>query len=52
LQDIGLAMYINDCRKWCKNGQHMLESSSHEIEKELKIGHILHRKKLKLALQG
>lgn len=52
LSDLGLPMYVNDCRRWCKGGQHMLESTKHEIEKELKIHHPLHKKKLQLALHS
>lgn len=45
-------MYINDCRKWCKGGQHILDSSFSEIEKEMKISNHLHKKKLRLAIEG
>ncbi|XP_067939386.1 liprin-beta-1-like [Watersipora subatra] len=52
LQDIGFSMYVNDCNAWCKGGQHMLDASQHEIEKNLKMQHVLHRKKLALSLDG
>ena len=49
---MGLTIYVNECKNWCKGGQHMLDSSQQEIEKQLKIHHSLHRKKLRLALEG
>lgn len=50
LQDLGLDQYIPEARKWVKNGQQMQEASINEIEKELSIKNVLHRKKLQLAL--
>lgn len=52
LQDIGLSMYTNECHVWGKSGQYILDCSQREIEKQLKISNVLHRKKLKLALDG
>ena len=47
---IGLGMYSNDCKRWCKNGEHLMRANSHEVEKELGIKNPLHRKKLRLAV--
>nr|XP_022303538.1 liprin-beta-1-like isoform X5 [Crassostrea virginica] len=51
LNDLGLNMYLMDCRRWVKNGDQLLRATQHEIEKELGVKHPLHRKKLQLALQ-
>ncbi|XP_019920798.3 liprin-beta-1 isoform X7 [Magallana gigas] len=51
LNDLGLNMYLMDCRRWVKNGEQLLRATQHEIEKELGVKHPLHRKKLQLALQ-
>lgn len=50
LQDLGLDSYIIDAKRWVKSGQQLQEASISEIEKELNIKNILHRKKLQLAL--
>ncbi|RWS13833.1 liprin-beta-1-like isoform X2 [Dinothrombium tinctorium] len=47
---IGLGMYSHHCRKWVKSGDHLLRSSTSEIEKGLGMKNSLHRKKLKLSL--
>ncbi|XP_075585945.1 uncharacterized protein LOC124492533 isoform X3 [Dermatophagoides farinae] len=47
---IGLGMYINECKRWCKNGEHLMRATSWEVEKELGIKNSLHRKKLRLAV--
>lgn len=52
LQDIGLPMYSSECGAWCKDGEHMLASSQNDVEKHLKIHNLLHRKKLRLTLEG
>ncbi|KAL5007504.1 hypothetical protein ScPMuIL_016310 [Solemya velum] len=52
MNDIGLNMYLIDCRRWVKNGEHLMRASPHELEKELGIKNSLHRKKLHLALQA
>ncbi|XP_015930223.2 liprin-beta-2 [Parasteatoda tepidariorum] len=52
LISIGLSMYIQDCKKWGKNGEQLLKATTTEFEKELNIKNPLHRKKLLLALKG
>lgn len=51
MNEIGLNMYLSECRRWVRNGEHLLKASPHDIEKELCIRHPLHRKKLQLAIQ-
>jgi len=45
-------MYIAECRKWCRGGQHLLDASTNEIDKELKITNPLHKKKIHLAIDS
>lgn len=52
MNEIGLNMYLVECRKSIKNGEQMLKFSSHELEKDLGIKNHLHRKKLQYALQS
>lgn len=33
LNDLGLNMYLMDCRRWVKNGEQLLRATQHEIEK-------------------
>lgn len=47
---IGLGMYVTDCKRWCKNGEHLMRATELEVEKELGIKNSLHRKKLRLAV--
>lgn len=47
---IGLGMYVNECRRWCKHGEQLMKATSLEVEKELGIRNVLHRKKLRLAV--
>ncbi|XP_022252699.1 liprin-beta-1-like isoform X3 [Limulus polyphemus] len=52
LHRIGLNMYVNECKRWVKNGDHLLKASQHDLEKELGIKNPFHRKKLQLAFQS
>ena len=52
MNEIGLNMYLVECRKYVKNGDQLLKFSLHELEKEIGIKNYLHRKKLQLALQS
>ncbi|NWT71210.1 LIPB1 protein, partial [Prunella himalayana] len=52
LQDQGLGSYINNGRHWILSGQTLLQASQQDLEKELGIKSLLHRKKLQLALQA
>lgn len=36
MHDIGLNMYVADCRRWVKNGEQLLRASPHDLEK---VGH-------------
>ena len=33
LNEIGLNMYLSECRRWVRNGEHLLKASPHDIEK-------------------
>ena len=33
LNDIGLNMYLVECKRWVRNGEHLLRASQHEWEK-------------------
>lgn len=50
LQDLGLEAYITEAKRWIKNGAHLQSASTHDLEKELGLKNVLHRKKLQLAL--
>ncbi|XP_055900833.1 liprin-beta-1-like isoform X3 [Biomphalaria glabrata] len=52
MNDIGLNMYLVDCKRWVKNGEQLLRCSHHDLEKELGMKNALHRKKLLLAMQA
>ncbi|KAK7892041.1 hypothetical protein WMY93_024004 [Mugilogobius chulae] len=52
LEDIGLGQYSISARNWGSNGQTLLSASTQEIEKELGIKNLLHRKKLQLAIRS
>jgi len=45
-------MYSNDCKRWCKNGGHLMRATSTEVERDLGIRNALHRKKLRLAVSA
>ncbi|KPM03863.1 liprin-beta-1-like protein [Sarcoptes scabiei] len=49
---IGLGMYVTECKRWCKNGEHLMRASTVEVEKDLGIKNALHRKKLRLAVSA
>jgi hypothetical protein len=50
LHKLGLSMYVGECRRWVRHGDHLLHASPHDLEKELGMRNALHRKKLALAL--
>uniref|UniRef100_A0A672Q950 PPFIA binding protein 2 n=1 Tax=Sinocyclocheilus grahami TaxID=75366 RepID=A0A672Q950_SINGR len=50
MEEFGLGQYVNMARQWVTSGQTLLSASSQDFEKELGIKHLLHRKKLQLAL--
>ena len=47
---IGLGMYVSECKRWVKNGEHLMRATAAEVEKDLGIRNLLHRKKLRLAV--
>ncbi|XP_054890219.1 liprin-beta-1b isoform X5 [Poeciliopsis prolifica] len=52
LQEQGLGLYVNMARVWIHSGQTLLQASQQDLERELGIKQLLHRKKLQLALQA
>lgn len=52
LHSMGLSMYVGDCKRWARNGDQLVKASPHEIEKELGIKNLFHRRKFHLALQA
>ncbi|XP_060022653.1 liprin-beta-1 isoform X5 [Lagenorhynchus albirostris] len=52
LVEQGLGSYLNSGKRWIASGQTLLQASQQDLEKELGIKHLLHRKKLQLALQA
>lgn len=49
--ELGLACYEDDVRKWLKNGaSDLIKASPVDIEKEINLKSPLHRKKIQLAL--
>jgi hypothetical protein len=50
LQDLSLDQYIPEAKRWVKSGQQLQEAPITDIEKELNIKNLLHKKKLQLAL--
>ncbi|KAM5299434.1 liprin-beta-1 isoform 1-T1 [Ctenodactylus gundi] len=52
LAEQGLGSYLNSGKHWITSGQTLLQASQQDLEKELGIKHLLHRKKLQLALQA
>ncbi|GFO30402.1 liprin-beta-1, partial [Plakobranchus ocellatus] len=52
MNDIGLNMYLVDCKRWVRNGEQLLRCSQADLEKELGMKNSLHRKKLQLAMQA
>lgn len=50
-EEMGLAIYEDELRKWLKNGgADLMNVSSLDIEKEINLKSALHRKKIILAL--
>ncbi|XP_051513318.1 liprin-beta-1-like isoform X3 [Myxocyprinus asiaticus] len=52
MQVQGLGLYVSLARQWICSGQTLLQASQQDLERELRIKHPLHRKKLQLALQA
>ncbi|XP_017267101.1 liprin-beta-1 [Kryptolebias marmoratus] len=52
LHEQGLSMYAAQGQNWIRSGQTLLQASQHDLEKELGMKQLLHKKKLQLALQA
>jgi len=52
LHVIGLSAYVGNCKRWGRNGEQLLQATTHDLEKELGIRNYYHRKKLQLALES
>ncbi|KAM6895678.1 liprin-beta-1-like [Xenentodon cancila] len=52
LHEQGLGLYVAQGQNWIKSGQSLLQTSQHDLEKEMGIKQPLHKKKLQLALQA
>ena len=52
LHNLGLSMYVGECRRWVRNGEQLIKASNSDLEKEMGMRNALHRKKLTLALQA
>ncbi|XP_038052774.1 liprin-beta-1-like isoform X2 [Patiria miniata] len=52
LHEMGLSQYMSMCRVWVKNGATLLKASPLDLERELGVKNVLHRKKLQLAIQA
>jgi len=50
--DMGLQLYINDIQRWMPSGKQLLAVSASDLEKELAIKNLLHKKKIILALEA
>lgn len=48
---LGLESYAPELRRWGATGEKLLESSHHQLEKELDIKNSLHRKKMMYAIE-
>ncbi|XP_078036348.1 liprin-beta 1 isoform X1 [Augochlora pura] len=52
LTNLGLECYTCELRRWGATGAKLIESSPQQLEKELEIKNVLHRKKLLYALES
>ncbi|XP_051952725.1 liprin-beta-1b isoform X2 [Xyrauchen texanus] len=52
MQEQGLGLYVSLAKQWISSGQTLLQASQQDLEREMRIKHPLHRKKLQLALQA
>ncbi|KOX68108.1 Liprin-beta-1 [Melipona quadrifasciata] len=51
LTNLGLECYASELRRWGATGSKLLECSQQQLEKELEIKNVLHRKKLLYAIE-
>ncbi|XP_043792426.1 liprin-beta-1 isoform X2 [Apis laboriosa] len=52
LANLGLECYAGELRRWGATGSKLLDCSQQQLEKELEIKNILHRKKLLYAIES
>ncbi|XP_012246856.1 liprin-beta-1 isoform X10 [Bombus impatiens] len=52
LANLGLECYAGELRRWGATGTKLLECSQQQLEKELEIKNVLHRKKLLYAVES
>lgn len=52
LTQLGLESYINELKLWGASGLKLLNTSQNQIEKEIDIKNVLHRKKLMCAIEA
>ncbi|KAK9304326.1 hypothetical protein QLX08_004309 [Tetragonisca angustula] len=52
LTNLGLECYAGELRRWGATGSKLLECSQQQLEKELEIKNVLHRKKLLYAIES
>ncbi|XP_076644154.1 liprin-beta 1 isoform X1 [Halictus rubicundus] len=52
LTNLGLECYAGELRRWGATGAKLLECSSQQLEKELEIKNVLHKKKLLYAIES
>ncbi|XP_076297800.1 liprin-beta 1 isoform X3 [Lasioglossum baleicum] len=52
LANLGLECYAGELKRWGATGAKLLECSSQQIEKELEIKNVLHKKKLLYAIES
>lgn len=52
LANLGLECYTSELRRWGATGSKLLDCSQQQIERELEIKNVLHRKKLLYAIES
>lgn len=52
LVNLGLECYAGELRRWGATGSKLLDCSQQQLEKELEIKNVLHRKKLLYAIES
>lgn len=52
LANLGLECYAGELRRWGATGTKLLECSQQQLEKELEIKNVLHRKKLLYVVES
>ena len=52
LANLGLESYTNELKRWGATGSKLLEASNNQLEKEIDIKNVLHKKKLIYAIES